>query len=364
MNSKEHLSSMNINAKTRKIFTIMGAVFCSLSLTMFSCQKGKNSFTMASGSPGDMLLVMDDDMLRSSSGDTIKDMLQAEVTALPQVEPWMKVQTVSTDNFEGFLRNTRNIVIVQNNGNIYSHNAVKYTYDEWAKGQLLVILQTPSEDSLKALANDKGEMIRNLLLRHELYRYAELWKESFSTKANSYSQALFGYSINLPEDFQSYKKGKNFLWVSNNAYSKRMDVVIYKQLHPDMNLSKEKLLQMRDSILGKNIPGATPDSYMTTTPGSTSHRYIKMPDGTIINELKGLWETSGSSAMAGPFVAHAFVVPQENALYYVEGFVYHPNENKRELIRRLQAALFSFRPKGQQEFDIEPIKQLWWSEER
>ncbi|MBB6275288.1 DUF4837 family protein [Porphyromonas circumdentaria] len=355
---------MNVKLHITKRNTVLYALFLGLfSSLFFSCKGGSNTFNSASGSPGELLLVMDEDLLSSISGEIVKEMLQEEVTALPQIEPWMKVQTVATHNFEDFLRNTRNIVIVQNDGAIYSHNAVKYSYDEWAKGQLVIVIQVPSKDSLKTLAEHKGGMVRNLLLRHELYRYAELWKKSFSTKADSYSKELFGYHINLPEDIQSYKKGENFLWLSNNAYSKRTDVVIYK--HPyngGEDFSKERLLQIRDSVLGKNIPGATPDSYMTTTEGSTKHRLIKMPNGTIIRELKGLWETSGSSAMAGPFVAHVLTVPEEKAMYYIEGFVYHPNENKRELIRRIQATLFSFRPVSQEAFDIEAIKGIWWSE--
>ncbi|KGN97954.1 hypothetical protein HQ36_03225 [Porphyromonas gingivicanis] len=354
-------TSSNIKGVVKALSIVIIAIF---SVAFLSCKGGSNTFNSASGSPGELLLVMDEDLLSSPSGEIVKGMLQTEVTALPQIEPWMKVQTVATRNFEDFLRNTRNIVIVQNDGSVYTHNAVKYSYDEWAKGQLVVVLQVPSKDSLQALAEQKGEMIRNLLLRHELYRYAEMWEKSFSTKADTYSQEMFGYRINLPEDFQSYKKGDNFLWVSNNAYSKRMDVVIYRYPYSDKeDLSKERLLALRDSILGKNIPGATPDSYMTTTEGSTKHRFIKKTNGAIISELKGLWETSGSSAMAGPFVAHAFAVPEEGMMYYIEGFVYHPNENKRELIRRLQATLFSFRPEREQDFDIASIKGIWWSEE-
>ncbi len=326
-----------------------------------SCDSVSNQFVSASGNPGEILLVMDEDWLKGEVGNEMKQMLRAEVPALPQVEQWMHVQSVARKDFGDFLRNTRNILIVDNNKDIYSHNSVKFHYDEWAKGQLIIIVQTPSKDSIASLVKDKGEVIRNLLLRHELYRYADAWQSSFSSKADQYCQEVFQHHINLPEDILSYKKGKNFLWLSNNAYTKRTDVVIYTLPYNDpKDLSLQRLIARRDSVLGKNIPGGTPDSKMITTPDMTQEQIIKFPDGKEMLELRGLWETNGSSIMAGPFVAHVFVNKKENKIYYLEAFVYQPNENKRELIRRMQATLFSFRPKDTNIFNADPIKRIWW----
>lgn len=346
------------------LFHSLAALGCAGLLTLASCSGKNNTFATASGSPGEIMLVMDGDWLKSTPGEEMKGMLQTEVPSLPQIEPWMRVQTVAQKDFGDFLRNTRNIIIVQADEEIYSHNSVKFRYDEWAKGQLVIILQTPSKDSLQSMADNHGEMIRNLLLRHELYRYAEFWSESFSSKADGYCREVFGYHINLPEDILSYKKGENFLWLSNNAPSKRTDIAIYTFPYSGKeDLSKEKLIARRDSVLGRNIPGATPDSKMTTTSNSVVQRTMRLPTGKTMIELRGLWETDGSSAMAGPFVAHAFAAPEEGKVYYIEGFVYHPNENKRELIRRIQASLFSFRPQEIDFFDPEPIKNIWWSQE-
>lgn len=327
------------------------------------CQKKNNTFMSAAGSPGEMLLVMDGDWLKGPQGDLIKEMLQAEVPALPQVEHWMRVQTVAEADFGDFLRNTRNILIVKANKDTYTHNSVKYAYDEWAQGQLLIIVQTPSADSLKALVANEGDKIRHLLLRHELFRYAEVWSKDFSTKADEYCMELFKHHINVPQDILSYKKGRDFLWMSNNAYEKRSDLVVYALPYRGKeDLTSQAMRIRRDSVLGANIPGATPDSKMVTIPEGVSHQYIQMPDGSYRGVIHGLWETSGASAMAGPFVMHAIACPKEGKVYYIEGFVYYPNENKRELIRRIEAALFSFRPAQETEFDPEPIKRLWWSD--
>ena len=180
----------------------------------------------AAGSPGEMLLVMDGDWLKGSEGELVKAMLQEEVPGLPQVEHWMRVQTVAEADFGDFLRNTRNILIVKANEDTYTHNSVKYSYNEWAQGQLLIVVQTPNADSLKALVANDGDKIRHLLLRHELFRYAEVWSGEFSTKADEYCQEVLGCHVNMPQDMLSYKKGKDFLWMSNNSDKKRINAKV------------------------------------------------------------------------------------------------------------------------------------------
>lgn len=151
--------------------------------------------------------------------------------------------------------------------------------------------------------------------------------------------------------------------MSNNSDNKRSDMVVYSLPYRGKeDLSLEVMLARRDSVLGSNIPGATPDSKMTTIPEGLTHQYLQMPDGSYRGVLRGLWETSGTSAMAGPFIMHAIARPDEGKVYYIEGFVYYPNENKRDLVRRLEAALFSLRPLSEETFDPAPIKQIWWSD--
>ena len=134
---------------------------------------------------------MDKDWQASSAGLATKDMLQAEVYALPQVEHWMRVLTVDQRDFNDFLRNTRNIFIVDANDATYSKNSLKYAYDPWANGQLVVTLQTPSKDSLEAFVSGAGAaVVRDLFLRHELYRLAnDLLVKGYSIKADSFATA-------------------------------------------------------------------------------------------------------------------------------------------------------------------------------
>ncbi len=60
-------------------------------------------------------------------------------------------------------------------------------------------------------------------------------------------------------------------------------------------------------------------------------------------EVRGLWRTNNYS-MGGPFLGYAIVDEVQGNLYYIEGFTYAPGKNKREIMRELEAVLWSFKP--------------------
>lgn len=59
--------------------------------------------------------------------------------------------------------------------------------------------------------------------------------------------------------------------------------------------------------------------------------------------------------MGGPFVMQAYHNEQDGKVYVFEGFVYRPNEDKLNLIRTMEAALYSARPSSAQAFAPELI---------
>ena len=60
-----------------------------------------------------------------------------------------------------------------------------------------------------------------------------------------------------------------------------------------------------------------------------------------MDTLKGVWKTNNLS-VGGTFVSYTFVDEETNRLYYVEGFVIHPNEDHRELIREMESLITTF----------------------
>jgi len=327
------------------------------------CTGGVGStFTQASGTPNEVMLVMDRDYLQDSAGYAVKNMLRSYVPAMPQIEEQMDVRTVAREDFDSFLRYVRNILIVDIDGGRYTKSSVKYTYDQWAHGQIVVTINSPSADSIRHLMSDRGRAILNLFVRHELSLQAASLVKDFSHQADQLAVQNLGYHLNAPEDITSYKVGVNCLWLSNNATRRRTDMLLYKVPYHGEPLTRPYLVSLRDSVLKANVPGPLEGSHAVTAPHILMTRQIVLIGQPMRTELRGLWELRGGGSMGGPFVEHAFVTPKGDELVVAEAFVYHPNEAKRNIMQQVEAALFSIRPDSVTHWDAGQVAQARWTE--
>ena len=89
-----------------------------------------------------------------------------------------------------------------------------------------------------------------------------------------------------------------------------------------------------------NLPGAFPDSYMATERrAALSYEPITL-DNQYCGVLRGLWKMVGDK-MGGPFVSHAFLDAKGQRVIVMEGLVFAPETTKRNLIRKIEAALYT-----------------------
>ena len=320
----------------------------------------------ASGKPNDLLLVMSEEYLTDTLGRSVRNTLEMPVPAMPQIEPSMNVQTVASKNFDGFLRYVRNILIVEIDRTRFTKNSLKYAYDTWASGQIVATLNTPNADSLRAFLQTNGTMMVNLFVRSELRNVAQDLCEGHSSEADAFARELFGMHFYVPQNIKSYKKGQNFLWMSNDLMRRRQDIMLYTLPYQGRIPTAEELLQARDSVLALYLPGGTPGSHARTAPYEILTREIQQEGRELpLVELRGMWEMTGGEMMGGPFAQMAYTDADKGLIYVAEGFVYYPNENKRDLFLPMQAALFTLHPagaqKGQDNFSPNFIRTLRWT---
>ena len=57
-------------------------------------------------------------------------------------------------------------------------------------------------------------------------------------------------------------------------------------------------------------------------------------------EMRGLWTLEGGF-MGGPFISYAFIDEETSRAVVVTGFVYAPRDEKRELLRQVEALMYT-----------------------
>ncbi len=331
--------------KTQTILTWLLLVLAGGSLIYHFSEPSKHSiFTKrATGAAHEVLVVMDKEYWNREAGKLLKKQLIAPIPGLPQIEPFMRVTYAEPNQFNGLLRYVRNIIQVQIDKSLYTKITVSKEQDVWATGQELIRIYAPSEELLIPYLEEEGSLLVSYLETKERERYAAYLDESHNLWVQDSVMSQFQVQLFAPKEISSSKTSTDFFWATDHGRNGRTDFVLYSFPYIDeRTFSLDYLVTKRDSVLGKQIKGAYPDSYMTTVKHLTpSYETVKL-NHTYCGVVRGLWEMEGDM-MGGPFVSYAYLDEKNQRIVVAETFVYAPNTDKAKFIRRGEAVLHTLR---------------------
>ena len=294
----------------------------------------------ASGLPYEMLVVMDDDQWDRPLGRAVFNVLDSDVPGLPQSERSFRISRVEPDGFNSNMFKIMRNVIKVDIQNIYTQPKFKFARNVYSYPQMIMTLQAPDEESLTEYINNNQQSIIDFFTKAEMNREIENLRERHNPEVSRLAEEILGVDIWVPWELNRFKKGKDFLWASTNVGKKDMNLVLYSYPYTDKNtFTLDYFLQKRDSVMKANIPGGPKGSYMTT-----NHDYVYVEDGTVRGKYaqiaRGLWRIQGDR-MGGPFVSHSRVDEANGRVVVAEAFIYAPESLKRDLLRRMEAALYT-----------------------
>ena len=304
--------------------------------------KSKKKLLMpnASGLPYEMLVVMGDDQWERPLGRAVFNVLDTDVPGLPQSERSFRITRINPSAFDSnMFRIMRNVILVDIQ-NIYTQPKFKFARNVYSYPQMVMTLQAPDEASLAEYVNKNAQSILDFFTTAEMNREIDNLREEHHLEASRLAKEILGVDIWVPWTVNNFKQGKDFLWASTNTGKKDMSIVLYSYPYTDKKtFTLEYFLNKRDSVMKVNIPGGREGSYMTT-----QRDYVYMKDATVQGKYaqvaRGLWRVQGDR-MGGPFVSHSRVDEVNGRVIVAEAFIYAPESLKRDLMRRMEAALYT-----------------------
>ena len=328
-------------------------IFLAAALSLTACKK-ENFFPTASGRPYEVLVVMDSTDWKAPHGRALFDVLDTDVPMLPQSERSFRISQTEVKDFDRVLNIFRNIIIVNIDSRQFTQTKMKFTRDKWAMEQIVLTINSPSEEEFRNFCVEHRQDIVDFLTRTEMNRLVKELKLKHSKVTFDLAKQIFDCEIFAPKELQSYKKGKDFVWTSNNTASGLENIVIYSYPYEGpQTFNKEYLCHKRDSVMQVNLPGEKPGMYMQTDTLCSVVRPIVVHNNYAM-EMRGLW-IMRNDCMGGPYVSHHRVDTENNRVIVVEGFVYAPEKMKRGLIRRLEGSLYTLKlPEEQYVIEINP----------
>lgn len=316
-----------------------------------AAKKKKKSLLMpnATGLPYEMLVVMDDAQWERPLGRAVFNVLDSDVPGLPQSERSFRISRVAPSGFSSsnMFRIMRNVIKV-NIQDIYTQPKLKFARNVYSYPQMIMTLQAPDEESLAKYVEENAQSIIDFFTKAEMNREIENLREKHNPEVSRLAKEILEVEVWVPWELNKFKKGQDFLWASTNVGKKDMNLVLYSYPYTDKNtFTLDYFLNKRDSVMKVNIPGGPEGSYMTT-----NHEMVYVEDATVRGKYaqvaRGLWRVQGDR-MGGPFVSHSRVDEVNGRIIVAEAFIYAPESLKRDLLRRMEAALYTLQLPAEQE---------------
>lgn len=304
-----------------------------------SCKNGTLFTPVSSGRPYEMLVVVDKDTWERPAGRALFDVLDTDVPGLPQSERSFRISNTDPSQFDRILRIFRNIILVDIK-DTYTHPQLKYSRDVYAQPQMIMRIQAPNEKEFEEFVTKSKQTIIDFFVKAEMNRQINVLREKHSGVVERKVDSLFGCRLWVPVELASYKVGKDFFWASTNVATSDMNIVVYSYPYVDRNtFTRDYFIQKRDSTMKANLPGAREGMYMMT-----DTLYVETKDIAVhknyAQEARGLWAMKGDM-MGGPFVSHSRVDRKNGRVIVAEAFIFSPDKLKRNLIRTMEASLYT-----------------------
>jgi hypothetical protein len=335
-------------------------------ILLFSCEGGEKSdnsatMTTARGESGEIILVMTPDQWESPLGSLVRDVFTESVEAIPQDEPLYNLRRTDPSNFNSVLKAAKNLIFVASlddkssegkqltkyftEGSIerIKENPELFSFtqsDVYAKGQEVLYLfgRTPEELINNIQAN--RERVQELFNGIEEDRLVSNLKKSTSKGIMSYLSDSMGIDIVIPFGYDIAVKGKNFTWIRKLDQKEEINFWVAKMPFTDEAVfDPSNIKNIRNQLSEMYITDLDNDSLHLTTQDELELVIDTVNlNGNYALRTKGLWKYSDNSR-GGAFIGYLFADEKDGELYYLEGYLDNPGEDKREPMRLIKAIL-------------------------
>ena len=342
---------------------------CSGEENQEATKKTRAALPDASGDPGEIVLIINKRKYDRELGDAIKEVFQEYVDGLTRREPMFTLRVIEPSEFNRIFKIARNIVYVTSfEGSSAADKWLQGTFGEESRNRIMnnpdLFMQTSenqyakNQKILQLFGKDDATLIQNLKdnrsVVQNFFNIAEKQRLAKSLKMSAASRGVLkkvndrlGVNIKIPAGYELANLEEDFMWarfLPPTGASKNL-FVYYKDYESQEEFNFDQVIELRNEIGKKYIYGdpENKESFMITETQfmQPSFRTIDFNDQYTV-EMRGAWKTNNFS-VGGTFISYTFVDQPTNRLYYIEGFIIHPNEKHRELIREMESLLTTFR---------------------
>ncbi|MBU1014230.1 MAG: DUF4837 family protein [Bacteroidetes bacterium] len=318
-------------------------ILCLSAFLFQSCSK-PNGLPHSTGKTLEMIVVTNNkEQWNSSVGQAIKSFFGQEQIGLPQSEALYSMVNLPEEAFIKMYQSNRDILIIDISEKI-TNAQIENKKDFWASPQRVIKISAPNNESFFKIFDENKEGILELFNQVERERMINAFKTAQNVGISNALSEKFNFSLILPSAYKIAKQDSNFMWIRKETLEDSQGIIIYSYPYLHENaFEKDIIINVRNMMTKRYIPGPADGSFMKVAD------QVIFPITKTVNfnnlyaiETRGLWETEGDY-MGGPFLSYTLVDEANNRVITLDSYVYAPSQNKRDLLKQLEAILYSFK---------------------
>ena len=313
------------------------------SLLLISCHKKKKEQYLPDsvGSINSLTIVMDPQLWGGVVGDSLREYFASPVEEIAGArEPLFDIQQIPLEVFEGMTRASRNILIVSTD----TRNGFDIRDSLYAKPQKVAFIIGQTTDDLISEIQKYAPKIIHTFKENEMQEVRNRFQNTLNN--TKLIENTLGIQLSFPSLYNIVKQENNFFWLERKVKNGTADILIYEvpkgKICTHSNLCSEDIIQMRDSIGKRYVPGPQEGMYMITSPAFAPTYTKTQLNGYPTIVSKGLWEVK-DFILGGPFSNYIIEDPKRDRCVVIEGFIAAPGTSKRDLLFELETIIKSVR---------------------
>jgi len=318
-------------------------ILSTLLLLLLTASCGDTSLTRTlpnvTGSTGEVMVVMERALWEGAAGAAVREHVGANLIGMPQPEPAFRLMPVNPEGFRDIYVAHRNVIIIKTD-NEKGGPEVIFSRNRWAETQLVIEVTAPDTVSLAAAIMDNGEVIRKRINDVERERLTAWLTKSAGKERSRLSTDDGSWELVLPAGYEPDFNRRGVMMISAETPSTTQSVIVSVSGRKMSRMDCFELADLTEKLISAEVSGPDPGSFMVIEKrAQTSCRSFRR-DSTDYIEMRGLWTLEGGY-MGGPFISYAFIDKESSLPVVVTGFVYAPGDEKRELLRQVEALMYT-----------------------
>ncbi len=320
----------------------------------------------SSGSLDEILLVSDSLTWQGETGESLRKIVKEAHPGIINPEPFFHISFFPEEHFGGIFTKHHFIFIPTTLDRIESNPLLKkmvskqaiekvksnnsYTIfrqkNVFAKNQTILFLISKEDYYLNKSLIENKKAIQEIVAKELMSQYQnKLLDEPTNPLLVKRLADEYQVQLHIPKNYEVALQEKNFIWFRN--VTPEADLNIYFTSKPYNNetaFATDTILTWRDRVSQQYIFADKQDSsYMmreTSVPPLTK---TASDSSSYSKYLWGLWKIK-NRAMGGSYISRTLKSNKNDQIYYIEGFVYAPGQEKLNYIRSLEAIIRTFEP--------------------